>query len=291
MDNTVKCLFCDSISYSKTVYENTLFNNKEFEYLMCNSCRLIYINPLPNSDDYNAMYPVSYQGNIVETNTNSYNELFNIIKKYKTCHSILDYGCGNGRFVIEALQNNYNVTGIEYNPELVAHLNNKLPKAKFYTIEQFYTTNNTYDIIFLSNVLEHLSNPKEIMLKLQKRINAGGLFVLEGPIEANFTLKLLFSKLTFFFRKKIFNNKAHHIPTHIFYSNKTNQEEFFKSIGLDTILYKITEDFWPFPNNIENNSSIKQKAMFYTAKASIYFSKRIKGWGDKFLYIGKITKG
>jgi 2-polyprenyl-3-methyl-5-hydroxy-6-metoxy-1,4-benzoquinol methylase len=143
----------------------------------------------------------------------------------------LDYGCGGGRFVVEALEKGYSVTGAEYNPELVANLSKTFTKASFLTIDDFYKSDAKYDIIFLSNVLEHLTNPKEIMLKLRERVSENGLFVLEGPVENNFNLTLFTRKIIFFIRKNFFGKKASHTPTHILYANRKNQEQFLKDIG------------------------------------------------------------
>jgi SAM-dependent methyltransferase len=50
----------------------------------------------------------------------AYNSLFSQIQSKGKYSSILDYGCGGGRFVVEAIDNGYTrVTGTEYNPDLV----------------------------------------------------------------------------------------------------------------------------------------------------------------------------
>lgn len=286
-----KCLFCDSRKILDTVYENTIFNNKEFSYIKCASCKLIFVSPLPDNDDYDEMYPVSYQGTIIEAPVGLYDKLFSMIsEKFSNLNTILDYGCGNGRFVIEALDKGFQVTGTEYNPEIVSQLSKKFSNARFVTIDDFVKENNTFDAIFLSNVLEHLTNPKEVMIRLKDKLNPNGIFILEGPIEANFTLKLVFTKLIFSIRKKIFGKKTNHVPTHIFYSNKNNQENFFKSVGLETLYYNIEEDYWPFPSTLESSQGLKQKLMYIVAKISIFFSNIFNFWGDKFLYIGKVKK-
>jgi 2-polyprenyl-3-methyl-5-hydroxy-6-metoxy-1,4-benzoquinol methylase len=285
---SIKCLFCEHTQTRSTPFEDTVFNNKTFEYVQCTKCDLIFVNPLPDTDDLIKMYPVEYQGNLAIAASGAYNSLFSQIQSKGKYSSILDYGCGGGRFVVEALDKGYSVTGAEYNPELVANLSKTFTKASFLTIDDFYKSDAKYDIIFLSNVLEHLTNPKEIMLKLRERVSENGLFVLEGPVENNFNLTLFTRKIIFFIRKNFFGKKASHTPTHILYANRKNQEQFLKDIGLTTLYYEIKESNWPYPMRYEDCHSLMQKLMYGIATFSVAMSKIFPFWGNNFVYIGKV---
>lgn len=285
---SIKCLFCEHTQTRSTPFEDTVFNNKTFEYVQCTKCDLIFVNPLPDTDDLIKMYPVEYQGNLAIAASGAYNSLFSQIQSKGKYSSILDYGCGGGRFVVEALEKGYSVTGAEYNPDLVANLSKTFTKASFLTIDDFYKSDAKYDIIFLSNVLEHLTNPKEIMLKLRERVSENGLFVLEGPVENNFNLTLFTRKIIFFIRKNFFGKKASHTPTHILYANRKNQEQFLKDIGLTTLYYEIKESNWPYPMRYEDCHSLMQKLMYGIATLSVAMSKIFPFWGNNFVYIGKV---
>lgn len=286
-----KCLFCQHPKYKNTPYEDTVFNNKTFKYIQCTNCGLVYVDPLPNADDLTKMYPVEYQGALVTKVTGFYDNLFEQINKTEGNYTtILDYGCGGGRFVVEAINKGYSVTGTEYNPDLVANLQTSFPTASFITIDDFFKTDTKYDVIFLNNVLEHLTNPREIMLLLKDRLTPNGVFLLEGPIENNFTLTKYFRKSIFFLRKNLFNKKASHVPTHVLYSNRKNQELFFKSLGLKTLYYHIYEGHWPFPASYNPTDSLMRKTMFLIADTSVRLSKRFSFWGNYFVYIGRLEE-
>ena len=288
--NVKKCLFCDNTETTSTSFEDTVFNNKNFEYVQCANCKLIFVDPLPDANDLIKMYPVEYQGKLAASAAGAYDELFTKIKAAGNFDTMLDYGCGGGRFIVEALEKGYTVTGTEYNPELVENLSNTFTKASFLTIEDFYITAATYDVIFLSNVLEHLTNPKEVMLKLKEKVSANGIFVLEGPIENNFNLTQVTRKVIFFIRKNIFKKKATHVPTHVLYSNRKNQEQLFKDIGLETVYFEVKESNWPFPMNYSDCKSLMQKVMFVIASFSVMMSKLFPFWGNNFVYIGRLRK-
>ncbi len=281
-------MFCGNTKTSSTPFEDTVFNHKTFEYIQCTQCDLIFIHPLPNMDDITKMYPVEYQGELSGNAFGLYDLLFDKIAAAGNFKSVLDYGCGGGRFVVEAIDKGFEVTGTEYNPDLVANLSKTFSKATFLTIDDFLKKDIKYDIIFLSNVLEHLTNPKEVMLMLKNKLNLNGIFVLEGPIENNFNLTQLVRKTLFFIRKYLFRKKASHVPTHILYSNRKNQEEFFKNIGLETLYFKIEESNWPFPSNYNDCDTLMKKAMYGIATFSVKMSKIFSFWGNNFQYIGKI---
>ncbi len=288
-ETTPECLFCKSKKYHSTPYEDTVFNNKTFEYIECNDCGLVYVHPLPDSDDLVKMYPVEYQGALTTVASGAYDTLFDKIKASGNYVTLLDYGCGGGRFVAEALSKGYTVTGVEYNPDLVKTLSEGFPKATFSTIDHFHQSDTKYDIIFLSNVLEHLTNPREIMLLLKERLHPNGIFVLEGPVENNFNLTKYVRKSMFFVRKKFFGKKASHVPTHVLYADRKNQEGFLKGIGLETLYYDIDEGHWPFPSNYKDCDTAMKKAMFVIADASVKMSRHFSFWGNTFQYIGKIS--
>ncbi|MFN8295957.1 MAG: class I SAM-dependent methyltransferase [Chitinophagales bacterium] len=287
-NTTPKCLFCEQVGHKSTPFEDTVFNNKTFQYIECTNCGLVYVNPLPNADDLNKMYPVEYQGALVTESIGWYKDLLSTIKSKGNFKTLLDYGCGGGRFVIEAMEAGYEVSGTEYNPDLVKNLGEAIPGAKFLTIDDFFKTDAKYDIIFLSNVLEHLTNPKEIMLLLKTRLNTNGIFVLEGPVENNFNLTKYARKSIFWIRKNLFNKKASHTPTHVLYANRKNQEDFLKSIGLETLYYKIDESHWPFPSNYKDCDTMMKKMMFLIADTSVKIGKKFSFWGNNFVYIGKV---
>jgi len=287
---TPKCLFCEQQGHTSTAFEDTVFNNKTFEYIQCTHCGLVYVTPMPNDDDLIKMYPVEYQGELVLQSLGNYTKLLDRIKNIGKFETLLDYGCGGGRFVAEAVEAGFTVTGTEYNPELVRNLSATQPRAAFCTIEDFYKGKELYDLIFLSNVLEHLTNPKEIMLKLKPRLAKNGLFVLEGPVEYNFNLTKYVRLLIFWLRKNLWNKKANHTPTHVLYSNKQNQEAFFKSIGLETLYYHIDEGNWPFPSSYKASDTIMKKLMYFIARTSVKIGKNFSFWGNNFVYIGKVKE-
>jgi SAM-dependent methyltransferase len=300
----MNCVFCDGKAFKQYNYPASRYNGKLFQYVLCKTCRLVQIDPLPDEADYAKMYSTEYQENkvdrsILEDTKNplaglrfSYNDQFVYIKNNTSSGAkLLDYGCGNGHFISNAYHNGFhNAYGAEFNPEMVALLQHEFPSIGFYTIEEILTNPELkFDAIRLSNVLEHLTNPKEVLAILRERLTEKGILILEGPIEANFYIMNIFNRLYFDLSKKLNPNKLTlQPPFHIFFSNAENQLKLFETIGLEKIDYRIVEHTWPYGKTVLTAQGIKNKFLAFFAIMSKKVSNKLPfNWGNTFLYIGR----
>jgi 2-polyprenyl-3-methyl-5-hydroxy-6-metoxy-1,4-benzoquinol methylase len=281
-----KCLFCNSESFTSSPFEDTLFNDKRFEYKTCTSCQLVQVDPLPTLQDLTKMYAMDYYGLKKVHPSNEYDTIFSQIKQLGDFKSVLDFGCGGCRFLVNAMDKGYEVTGVDFGNELIKNLENAYPQARFQEIETFYTQNDYYDVIFVSNVFEHLTNPVEILHKLAQRLKPNGILVVDGPVENNITLAGLFRNVLFGLRKKM-GKVVSHAPTHLFYSNAKNQRQFFEQSGLETITYRLVEGSWPFPSKWSLANGLKAKCFYAVAQISIFLGKLLPNNGNVFYYIGR----
>lgn len=293
------CLFCNSKNISPSFLPSTGFNGKKFNYCHCNDCKLNFIAPIPNSEDLLKMYPPSYQDgvdfNILKNPYKkliglrySYGKQFDLLRKYKVSGKILDFGCGNANFLVNANHHGFECDGLEFNPLHVEILNKELPERKFYVYEEFLNSNIKYDVIRLSNVLEHFTDPVETIKQLKKHLKPNGYLFIEGPVEMNFNLALLTRKIYFKLKKRMKGDyTVSHTPTHIIFTNRINQLNFFKQIGFDTTHFELSEAEWPFPNTFKNAKGTVGKLNFLIARFSMLVSKLNKNWGNTFIYLGK----
>lgn len=293
------CLFCSSVDIRKSKIPPNFFNNKVFYFYNCMNCGLTFINPLPNEADLIAMYQPTYQGRIekelIDVNRKmpglrfAYKTQFDIIKNYSNPSSkIVDFGCGTGHFVYNALKNGIHFSGVEFNNEVVKLLSKEITQCKFETVSDFLCNEDKYDLIRLSNVLEHFTNPKVEFNRILSKLNTNGIVLVEGPLEKNASLVNYF-KWKYFILRLIFNNnyQTNHPPTHIFYSNNKNQLEFFKTLKLETLRYTIVENSWPYPESLKQIKSFGLLLKFIVAFISKLLANFYPGYGNTFLYVGR----
>ncbi len=101
--------------------------------------------------------------------------------------SVLEFGAGTG-FLSELLQSRYKVKSdcLEIDETLLQILNGK----GFKTFANLSDVDKKYDLIFSSNVLEHIQNDKEALAQLGKLLKPNGLLVHYVP-----AFPILFSQL------------------------------------------------------------------------------------------------
>jgi 2-polyprenyl-3-methyl-5-hydroxy-6-metoxy-1,4-benzoquinol methylase len=284
----MQCLFCHSSNISKAAYPRpTRFNNKQFNYHRCGDCGLIFIDPVPDADDYNKMYAESYHNQFYFNETPDYSDWLALFGKYSKEKSIVDYGCGDGGFLKFFKSRGYEGTGVEYDPELVSRLRKENPEMIFYTVEEFWKLDQQFNAFFMGDVLEHMAKPAECLGDLMKKLKQGGLIAAQGPLEDNANLALRFRKLVSVAKTGTGNPAiASHVPYHIFFSNARNQKAVFEDSGLQTKYYKVIETPWPFPPKM--NTSPGDNLKHLIAKTSIFLSQSLPGkMGNRFLYVGE----
>ncbi|MFX1590528.1 MAG: class I SAM-dependent methyltransferase, partial [Promethearchaeota archaeon] len=146
---------------------------------------------------------------------------------------ILDIGAGIGGFKSLAEENGYDVIGIEPEESQV-----NIAKINFNvdlvctTFESFSQSNNTkFDVIHLHHVLEHLRNPKKILLEIKNMLNDTGILIVEVPNQFFVLSKEIYVKLGKIKLKKPYN-PYHHVN---FFSPSTLKKLF------EDCSYKIIE--------------------------------------------------
>lgn len=303
--NCMSCPFCNSQRSKTAAYPKNSFNQKIFQYIKCGDCGLVYLKDFPGEEDYEVMYPPSYQRNEAETDIQgdpyvklyglrvSYGAQFDLIRKHVGDNAkILDYGCGTGHFLGNAVHYGFACDGAEFNPAYLEVLRKNFTRSKFFTISQVLSPgfSEKYQVVRLSNVLEHLAAPKEVIARLKQLLTPDGILLVEGPIEDNFSLAESFRKIYFRVGKWVKPNRTVSSPPyHIFFSNAKNQRQFFKDCGFDEMHFKTAEEAWPFPASVKEAKGVQGKI---TATVAMFskFATRLSGrnWGNIFIYCGKI---
>lgn len=106
--------------------------------------------------------------------------------RYQSPDKILDAGCGGGRNMHWFLQNNFELSGIDSNEELIAQLisaNPDLSKERFQvsTVEKMPFPDNHFDHIISSAVLHFANNTKHFKAMLTEMVRVlkqgGTLFI------------------------------------------------------------------------------------------------------------------
>lgn len=95
---------------------------------------------------------------------------------------ILDIGCWDGKRVVELSRVSRNVYGIDINTDRFRFADKKIRKRLFFgDVTKKIPLKIKFDLIFLSEVLEHVSNDSKALQNIKNSLKRGGKLVLTTP--------------------------------------------------------------------------------------------------------------
>lgn len=241
---------CDGIGAGIVFPYTKNWNGKEYQYIGCKECRTAFVNPIPSESDFTVMYTKenyhdAYYSKIdLEPNSRSISKIAEYCNEY---HSMLDFGCGNGSFLLAARQAGFICNGIEYseNVRRMALENSGIP---VYSYNDLKASGHKFDIIHMGDVIEHIPEPKALIKELCELLSPKGIFFVEGPLENNPSLVYLCAASFKALRRKLKIDRSNTgAPTHLFITNSEAVKFFFtKSLGFHCLYFEVYENGWPY---------------------------------------------
>ena len=171
--------------------------------VLCSGCGVVHNDPIPGEAELEAFYRQDYRKSYkgaeeprlrqVWRNLDRLNGHFLAFRDvYERGGKWLDLGSGSGEFSFLATKLGADVTAVEPNEGYAAYCREKLGLAVTTgRMEDCGFGPETFDMIRLSHVLEHLRDPVESLQRLRGWLRPGGLLYIEVPdIEADMCNKL-----------------------------------------------------------------------------------------------------
>ncbi|WP_242849867.1 class I SAM-dependent methyltransferase [Clostridium botulinum] len=114
-----------------------------------------------------------------------YEDAILIFSNYLKKGDFLDIGCGTGEILNYMKEKGYGVTGIE--PSKIASENAKIKGLEVYNcdLHEFTLINKKFNIINMTNVLEHIPNPEETIGICKKLLKSNGIIRIKVPNDFN----------------------------------------------------------------------------------------------------------
>lgn len=166
-------------------------------YVICEECTLIFMQPQMTIDETNNFYKNSYR-KIYQNSEKPTKELLQVQENRgkfladffarnssfdKHHHfNYLDIGCSTGMH-LQAIKNifpNANLYGIEPGDEFRLFCKEKDLNV-FESLEEFYLQDIKIDAVCLSHVLEHISDPVNFLKQINHIQNTNGILLIEVP--------------------------------------------------------------------------------------------------------------
>ena len=233
-----KCPWCNSENNHQFLKLNDYFlTQEEFEILECNNCKLLFTSPCPTPDKIGDYYKSDDYLSHNEDKKGLFAKIYNKVKKRniknkfniaisgrQSAASILDIGCGMGDFLLHAKEKGCNISGIEPSEDARKIAEKKL-ECKILPPEELQNIpDNSFDIITMWHVLEHVADLKTEIYHLQRILKKDGKLVLALPNYKSYDAEYYKEKWA-----------AYDVPRHLNHFSQTSIKNIFKETTLQLI--------------------------------------------------------
>jgi 2-polyprenyl-3-methyl-5-hydroxy-6-metoxy-1,4-benzoquinol methylase len=217
---------CPVCASSKRTLEITLVEG--LRIYQCSNCTLAYVDPFPvnSSDIYEKTY---FDKSLVSYDQmRSYRiqrfgvERINLIKKFIPSGKLLDIGCGVGWFLEAAKSEGFEIYGQEISSELADYTSESLG-IKVFT-EEISNIKQKFDVITMFDLIEHVMDPKKLILESKALLNPGGIIVAFTPNFDSLGIQLLRETSSLICP-----------PAHLTYFTKKSVEKLAMDSGLELV--------------------------------------------------------
>ncbi len=228
----------DHLSNNKILDAEGFEDGLSYQIKECSTCTQLYTYPLLSDEQQNSAYKEHYYGEASSKFTyliekfiklTSRNRVNNIINEYleesfneanindSLQLDVLDVGCGRGTLLEAFQQKGHNITGTERS--ISPFSSDYIYKEN---LDEIDFKEESFDIIIVWHVLEHLDNPKDTLEQIFKLLKINGLLVISVP---NFGS----------YQAKVFQQYWFHLdlPRHLFHFTKKRLTKLIESSGFN----------------------------------------------------------
>lgn len=245
-----KCVFCgkSKFNFLYKTQDRTKNFEESFVSVECSKCKIIFLNPQPSFRELKKHYSGNYYSlNKIKSPKDSllvkfrlflYDTFFTnkrppilklIFLPFKNYlrgtvinknEKLLDIGSGSGQFVYEMKLLGVDSLGVEPGDFDINDATKKGVKIIKGDLIASKIPKNSFDIITMNHVLEHVPNPIETLKELNGILKKGGTFIVGVPNTDSFA-------------KKIFGKNWYQfdVPRHLFNYSTDNLKNALKKSG------------------------------------------------------------
>lgn len=235
--NKLNCPWCNSEKTQTYIWVKDEFLTKEeFQIQECLNCGLLFTEPRPSKDKIGDYYKSEEYYSHQENKKGFIPKLYESIKavnlkhKYKiatngkSAGKLLDIGCGVGDFIHTAEEQGWQCTGVEPSQDAKAIAKKRIKAEILLSEDLEQITNDTFDVITMWHVLEHVDDLKWQVTQLQRLIKKGGRIVIALPNYKSYDAT--------FYKEKW---AAYDVPRHLNHFNKETLVKIFKTKDLNLV--------------------------------------------------------
>ena len=228
---------CDSCSSDQ---RKTIIKIDDFNIVECTNCGLRYVYPQPTEQFFKNYYTEKYYNGSYEDGYKNYlgdeaefsdewnNRIDELEKLRKTNNlgmKVLEIGCGPGLFLKQLATNGWECTGVEYSDWASNYAKNDLGlDVVSGNIFDLNAESNTFDFVVMWDTIEHLRNPRNTLLEINRILKPKGIMQLTTGQVADLRETLSAGYSMWYVP-----------PAHLFFYSRRSMIYLLESIGFDNV--------------------------------------------------------
>jgi SAM-dependent methyltransferase len=184
-----------ALAGSDVLFETT---TKEFKLNACPLCNCLFLNPLPDDREIAGFYPSQYwwsasRPTFLKRAESLYRRvalhghvafITSAARRWKagTPLRLLDVGCGSATLLGQMKKRNFDVLGVDTSAEAaqVAAEENGV-RVVLGTLQNAGLETSSFDLVTLFHVMEHVTNPRDVLDEVRRILKPRGTVVLQVP--------------------------------------------------------------------------------------------------------------
>lgn len=269
------CTFCSS---ANSIYQYETFDIREKHYQIrkCKECNAFFLAPKPGNDELMLYYDDSYYSTNKAKFSSSVEKYIDIFRKKKAGRvvkylpengSVLDIGCGNGRFLKYISQHGlYKLLGTEFEGNSAKRASG-IPgiQLKIGALSENDFLAESIDVVTMFHVFEHLQEPRKMLQIISSIIKVNGVFILSMPDIGSW------QALTF-------KGKWFHLdpPRHLIFFEREDLKTIMKKYGLECIKERsisFEQNPYGWVQGILNTLCKKREVLYERLKGNTSYAK------------------
>ena len=243
------CQFCNRASSKYWFTYTSKSDRTNYDINRCEKCKSAFVSPAPSEEYLKEFYGGemnSHGGNFDNTDAQKNYELIlnledsfpnsrvdakriaSLCKKFSMGNDFLDVGAGCGFFTNEAISVGFNCKAIEAgsnNCKVFKLMNGFEPFNQMFDEKFAEDNSNKFDVVLLSQVLEHIANPQSAIKNIKAVLKPGGICVIAVPHFGSIVSKLQGKKDMFIIP-----------PEHLNFFSLSGLNQAFKNNGFSVLM-------------------------------------------------------
>ena len=212
-------------------------SGEDFELLYNQRYRCLETIPRPSESDLPSYYKSDDYISHTDSKRNLFEKAYHIVRNISlkrklkliksfasTGNTLLDIGCGTGDFLAVAKNHGWIVSGVEPNDKAREIANSKTNNTVYNGAALFDFSEESFDVITLWHVLEHLPRLEDHLSQLKKLIKPEGVIIIAVPNYKSHDAA---------YYKNYW--AAYDVPRHLWHFSRESIKWMFKNINMGVV--------------------------------------------------------